>query len=157
MLRFSGKSEGMDATIRIQAGPFDSGEELARLPASAGAVASFIGRVRPEPGLTALCLEHYPGMTEAEIARQIDDAAARWPLLAVTVIHRVGELKPGDDIVLIAVAAQHRFEAFAACESLMDQLKTKAPFWKEERLTNATHWVAAKASDDAAAARWEKP
>jgi molybdopterin synthase catalytic subunit len=146
----------MKPTIRIQTGPFDVGEELARLPADAGAVASFIGRVRPEPGLTALSLEHYPGMTEAEIARQIDDAAARWPLLAVTVIHRVGELKPGEDIVLIAVAAPHRFEAFAACECLIDHIKTEAPFWKEERLTNATRWVAAKASDEAAAARWEK-
>jgi molybdopterin synthase catalytic subunit len=146
----------MDPTIRIQTGPFDIGEELARLPADAGGIASFIGRVRPEPNLTALCLEHYPGMTEAEIARHITEAEARWLLMAVTVIHRVGELKPGEDIVLVAVAAQHRFEAFAACEFLMDHLKTKAPFWKEERLAEASCWVAAKASDDAAAARWKK-
>jgi len=146
----------MDPTIRIQTGPFDSGEELARLPAGAGAVASFIGRVRAEEGLTALCLEHYPGMSEAEIARHVGDAAARWPLLAVTVIHRVGELKVGEDIVLVAVATQHRHEAFAACEFLMDHLKTKAPFWKNERLADKSQWVAAKASDDAAAARWEK-
>jgi len=146
----------MDVSIRIQTGPFDVGEELARLPAGAGAVASFIGRVRPEEGLTGLCLEHYPGMTEAEIARHVGDATARWPLLAVTVIHRVGELKVGEDIVLVAVAAHHRHEAFAACEFLMDHLKTKAPFWKKERLANTSQWVAAKTSDDAAAARWEK-
>lgn len=146
----------MTVSIRIQAEPFDIAAELARLPSAAGAVASFIGRVRLEPGLTTLSLEHYPGMTEAEIARHIAEAETRWPLLAVTVIHRVGELKPGEDIVLVAVAAQHRFEAFAACEFLMDHLKTKAPFWKEERLSSASRWVTAKASDDEAAARWEK-
>jgi molybdopterin synthase catalytic subunit len=146
----------MDPTIQIQSGPFDVGEELARLPAGAGAIASFIGRVRPEPGLTALCLEHYPGMTEAEIARHIAEAATRWPLLGVVVVHRIGELAPGETIVLVAVATQHRQDAFAACEFLMDHLKTKAPFWKEERLASGSHWVAAKTSDDTATARWEK-
>ena len=154
--RFCCKSEGMNPTIRIQTSPFDAGEELARLPAGAGAIASFIGRVRREPNLMALCLEHYPGMTEREIARHITEAETRWPLLGVVVVHRIGELAPGETIVLVAVAASHRFEAFAACEFLMDHLKTKAPFWKEERLTDASRWVAAKASDDAAAARWEK-
>lgn len=115
---------------------------------------SFVGAVRPEPGLEALRLEHYPGMTEREIARHIDEAAARWPLHAAIVIHRVGELRPGEPIVLVAIAAEHRREAFAACEFLMDHLKTKAPFWKEERLQNGSHWVAAKSSDEAAAQRW---
>ena len=146
----------MESIIRIQAEPFDIAAELAQLPCGAGAVASFIGRVRPGEGLTALCLEHYPGMTEREIARHITEAETRWPLLGVVVVHRFGELAPGETIVLVAVAASHRFEAFAACEFLMDHLKTKAPFWKEERLTDASRWVAAKASDDAAAARWEK-
>lgn len=145
----------MDPTIRIQTGPFDIGEELARLPAGAGAVAIFIGRVRPDEGLVALSLEHYPGMTEAEIARHVNEAGKRWPLKAVAVIHRVGDLKPGEPIVAVAVAADHRLPAFDACAFLMDYLKTKAPFWKEERLESETRWVAAKSSDDEAAARWD--
>ena len=95
-------------------------------------------------------------MTEREIARQVDEAARRWPLLAVTVIHRVGELKPGESIVLVAVAASHRGDAFAACEFLMDHLKTKAPFWKEERRGADTRWVEAKVSDDEALGRWQR-
>jgi molybdopterin synthase catalytic subunit len=143
----------MDIVIRIQQEPFDPAAEQARLP-PAGALVSFIGAVRPEPGLETLRLEHYPGMTEREIARHIDEAAARWPLKAAIVIHRVGELKPGEPIVLVAIAADHRREAFAACEFVMDHLKTKAPFWKEERLQNGSNWVAAKPSDDDAAKRW---
>ena len=121
---------------------------------SSGAVASFIGRVRAEPGLQALRLEHYPGMTEAEIARAVAEAVQRWPLPGVAIIHRIGELKPGEAIVLVAAAADHRRAAFTACEFLIDHLKTKAPFWKEERLASGLHWVEAKASDDEAAARW---
>jgi molybdopterin synthase catalytic subunit len=140
--------------VRIQTEPFDPAAALAALPA-AGAVASFIGYVRAQPGLLALRLEHYPGMTEAEIARQIAAARARWPLQGVAIIHRIGVLKPADPIVIVAVAAAHRREAFQACEFLMDSLKTKAPFWKEERLQSGSHWVAAKPSDDEAADRWD--
>jgi molybdopterin synthase catalytic subunit len=145
----------MDVVIRIQNEPFDPAAELKPL-AGAGAIASFIGSVRAEPGLVGLRLEHYPGMTEREIARQVDGAAARWPLQGIVVIHRVGELTPGEMIVLVAVATDHRREAFEACQYLMDHLKTKAPFWKEERLQTGSHWVAAKTSDDEAVARWDQ-
>jgi len=141
-------------TIRIQHEPFDVTTELAKLPEGAGAVASFIGHVRSDDGLTALTLEHYPGMTERQIAGHMADAEARWPLIGVTIIHRVGTLKPGEAIVFVAVAAKHRKEAFAACEFLMDHLKTEAPFWKEERLAEQSRWVEAKASDNAAKDRW---
>lgn len=141
--------------IRIQSEPFDVAEVLGLLPQGAGAVASFIGHVRPENGLTALVLEHFPGMTEREIARHIAAAEARWPLLGVTIIHRVGTLLPGEAIVIVAVAAKHRKAAFAACEFLMDHLKTEAPFWKQERVGDEARWVEAKASDDEARARWD--
>ncbi|MGC9954078.1 MAG: molybdenum cofactor biosynthesis protein MoaE [Rhizomicrobium sp.] len=144
----------MKTRIVIQPEPFDLAREVEALP-RAGAVASFIGHVRAEDGLTSLVLEHYPGMTEREIARHVQDARRRWPLLGVTIIHRIGELKPGDPIVLVAVAAQHRAEAFAACEFLMDHVKTKATFWKQERRGAGTAWVEAKASDDKAAERWK--
>lgn len=144
----------MKTHIRIQHEPFDVSAAIDDLSPGAGAVATFTGHVRAENGLTALSLEHYPGMTEREIARHIDDAARRWPLLGVTVIHRVGELKPGEPIVLVVVAALHRAEAFAACEFVMDHLKTKAPFWKQQKTEAAAQWVEAKASDDAAAERW---
>lgn len=147
----------MESCIRIQADTFDAGAETARISRGAGAVATFTGYVREEDGLTALRLEHYPDMTECEIARNVADAAMRWQLLAVTVIHRIGELKPGDPIVLVAVASSHRREAFAACEFLMDQLKTTAPFWKEQMKGAANSWVEAKNSDDAAAERWITP
>ena len=114
--------------IRIAEEAFDPAREAARLPADAGAIVSFTGCVRAEDGLTSLTLEHYPGMTEGEIARHVGEAAQRWPLLGAIVIHRVGRLRPGEPIVLVAVAASHRREAFAACEFLMDYLKTKAPF-----------------------------
>jgi len=147
----------MTATIHIQTEPFDLAREVEALSnGGAGAVATFSGAVRAEDGLTALVLEHYPGMTEHEIARQVDEAGRRWPLLGVTVIHRVGELKPGERIVLVAVAAGHRADAFAACEFLMDHLKTVAPFWKEERRGADTRWVEAKASDDEALRRWKR-
>lgn len=140
--------------IRIQEEPFDTGAELAKLPPGAGAVASFTGYVRGDGGLSSLTLEHYPGMTEREIARHVELAKARWPLLGVVIVHRVGTLLPGEAIVLVAVAAKHRGEAFQACEFLMDHLKTEAPFWKEERLGERSRWVEAKASDDDAKDRW---
>jgi molybdopterin synthase catalytic subunit len=143
----------MQTTIRIAAAAFDPAAELAKLDGAA--VVSFIGRVRAETRLTTLVLEHYPGMTEREISRLADAAAARWPLSGIAIVHRVGELQPGEVIVLVAAAAQHRAEAFTACEFLIDQLKTQAPFWKEERLGEASRWVAAGDADAAAAKRWD--
>ena len=136
--------------VRIQAEPFDLGAEAAALTAGRtdiGAVVTFTGVVRD----VALTLEHYQGMTEAQLRAVADEAAARWPLLGGTVIHRFGTLAPGEPIVLVAVAASHRAAAFEAADFLMDWLKTRAPFWKHEA---GTGWVEAKASDDAAAARW---
>lgn len=143
--------------IRVQSEDFDVAAELAALNArapGAGAVATFTGHVRPEPGLAALILEHYPAMTEAEIARHVEDARAKWPLLGVTVIHRVGRLAPGARIVLVAVASSHRRAAFEACAFLMDFLKAHAPFWKREERADGTRWVEARPSDDDAARRW---
>ncbi|HWA89046.1 MAG TPA: molybdenum cofactor biosynthesis protein MoaE [Rhizomicrobium sp.] len=139
--------------IRIGPEDFDVAAELSALGPS-GAVVSFTGHVRAEPGLAALALEHYPDMTEREIARHVEDAEARWPLAGVTVIHRTGRLEPGARIVLVAVASAHRRAAFEACEFLMDYLKTRAPFWKREERNDGARWVEAKASDDDAAARW---
>lgn len=147
----------MQTRIRIQREDFDLNAEVAALTVAgeAGAVASFTGHVRKEGNLSTLTLEHYPHMTEVEIARLVADAGNRWPLTGVTVIHRVGSLKPGDRIVLVAVASQHRQAAFQACEFLMDYLKTHAPFWKEEARGQERHWVEHRASDDDAAKRWE--
>jgi molybdopterin synthase catalytic subunit len=147
-------------TIRVQAADFDPAHEQALLTEGRrdiGAVVAFTGLCRDEQGrLSALELEHYPGMAEAEIARVADEALARWPLAGLTVIHRHGPIRPGERIVLVVAAARHRSEAFAAAEFLMDYLKTRAPFWKKERLADGTDagWVAAKSDDDAAAARW---
>ncbi|HUO98245.1 MAG TPA: molybdenum cofactor biosynthesis protein MoaE [Rhizomicrobium sp.] len=146
----------MLATIRISDTAFDPAAEMKLLPPDAGAVVSFVGRVREEHGLSSLRLEHYPGMTEREIRSHVDEAERRWALLGVTVVHRVGTLKPGEPIVLVLVAAAHRREAFAACEFLMDYLKTRAPFWKEESGGGKSRWVEAKTSDDSAAARWRR-
>jgi molybdopterin synthase catalytic subunit len=148
----------MKPTIRIQTGDFSLDTEVAALTQDGdpGAVACFTGHVRKEGDLSALTLEHYPGMTETEIARMAQEAGTRWPLAGVTVIHRVGRLTPGARIVLVAVAASHRKAAFEACEFLMDYLKTSAPFWKEEARGGERHWVAARASDDAAMGRWRK-
>ncbi|MDE2183651.1 MAG: molybdenum cofactor biosynthesis protein MoaE [Alphaproteobacteria bacterium] len=146
----------MKTRIAIQCEPFDAAAEIAGLSDGAGAVATFTGFVRREGDLATLRLEHYPGMTEREIARHIGEAQARWPLLAATVVHRVGSLKPGEPIVFVGTAALHRREAFAACEFLMDYLKTRAPFWKEETRAGVTRWVDAKATDDHAAARWKQ-
>ncbi len=136
--------------VRVQAEPFDLGIEATALTSGRtdiGAVVTFTGLVRE----VALTLEHYPGMTEGQLRAVADEAAARWPLLGGTVIHRHGTLQPGDPIVLVAVAAAHRAAAFEAADFLMDWLKTRAPFWKHEA---GAGWVEAKASDDAAAERW---
>ena len=146
----------MKARIVIQHEPFDLGREVGDLSREGvGAIATFTGHVRAEEGLEALILEHYPGMTEREIARHAEEAARRWTLLGVTVIHRVGELKPGDPIVLVAVAAAHRGDAFAACEFLMDQVKTQATFWKQQRRGGETVWLGPKPADDKRAERWK--
>ena len=148
--------------IVVRVGPedFDVGAEIDALQAgdpSIGAVASFVGYCRDEGGrLAALELEHYPGMAEAEIGRVAAEAAGRWPLLGITVVHRAGLIRPGERIVLVAVSSSHRAAAFSACEYLMDFLKTEAPFWKREEFADGSHsWVAAKSSDDAARERWQ--
>ena len=146
-------------TIRIQRQDFDAAAEVAALSTGnkqVGAVVTFTGVVRGEDGLSALTLEHYTGMTEREIARHADEAERRWPLLGITVIHRTGRLIPGENIVLVAVASAHRPAAFEAAEFLVDYLKTRAPFWKEEERGAATKWVEAKGSDESAAARWNR-
>jgi molybdopterin synthase catalytic subunit len=139
--------------IRVGPEDFDVAAELAAL-GPAGAVVSFTGHVRGEPGLVALTLEEYPAMTEREIARHVEDASTRWPLAGATVIHRTGRLAPGARIVLVAVASAHRRAAFEACEFLMDYLKTRAPFWKQEERGDGTRWVEAKSGDEDAASRW---
>ncbi|MGH6829282.1 MAG: molybdenum cofactor biosynthesis protein MoaE [Rhizomicrobium sp.] len=148
----------VQVTIRIQEDDFDLNREADALAGDgqAGAVVSFVGRVRKEGDLSILRLEHYPKMTEAEIGRMVEEAGDRWSLLGVTVIHRVGALAPGARIVLAMVASSHRHAAFEACQFLMDYLKTKAPFWKEEMRGTARHWVEQRASDDQAATRWRK-
>jgi molybdopterin synthase catalytic subunit len=145
------------STIRIQREDFDIGAESDALAAGrsdVGAVVTFTGYVRADAGLTALTLEHYPGMTEREIASHVREAEQRWPLTGVTIIHRIGRLAPGARIVLVATASSHRQAAFAAAEFLMDYLKTHAPFWKEEERGNSKSWVAAKDSDEDAVRRW---
>ena len=147
-------------TVRVQTEDFDAGREIATLregnPA-VGAIASFIGVVRDvnEGGRVAeMTLEHYPGMTEKSIVEIIDQAKSRWNIIDALVIHRIGLLRPTDQIVLVVVAGAHRGEAFAACEFIMDYLKTQAPFWKKERTPDGAHWVEARDSDDIAAGRW---
>jgi len=145
----------MPAHIRIQREELEIAEETDALARTgAGAIVTFTGHVRADDGLTALIVEHYPGMTEREIARIAAEAESRWPLLGVTVIHRVGKLNAGARIVLVAVAAAHRRAAFEACEFLMDYLKTNAPFWKQEERSGRLEWVEAKDSDEAAVRRW---
>jgi molybdopterin synthase catalytic subunit len=146
--------------VRIQTEDFDAGAEIAALRAgnpAIGAVASFVGVVRDRndgDAVAALTLEHYPGMTEKSIEAIVAEARSRWSIIDVTVVHRVGELKPLDPIVLVVVAGAHRGDAFAACEFIMDYLKTRAPFWKKEQTPEGPRWVDARASDDAAADRW---
>jgi molybdopterin synthase catalytic subunit len=138
--------------IGVQREDFDAGAEIRALShdPEVGAVASFVGVVREVP----MTLEHYPGMTEREIGKIVEEAKARWKVMDCTVIHRYGELNPGDQIVLVAVASAHRGDAFDACEFVMDYLKTRAPFWKKETTPQGERWVEARASDDAAAERW---
>jgi len=144
--------------MSVQAEDFDVGAEMSALTqgdTDAGAVASFVGLVRRDAAVTAMSLEHYPGMTEAALADIIDEARARWPLRTVRVIHRIGRLLPGDRIVFVGVAAGHRHDAFAACEFIMDYLKTRAPFWKKEETPDGSRWVEAREADELAATRWE--
>ena len=138
--------------ISVQSGDFDAGFEIRNISKNngTGAVASFIGLVRDVP----MTLEHYPGMTERAIGKIVDEAKARWQVMDCTVIHRYGALNPNDQIVLVAVASGHRGDAFAACEFIMDYLKTQAPFWKKEQTAEGTRWVEAKTADDEAAKRW---
>lgn len=149
-------------TVRVGPDDFDVGAEIDALQAgdpAVGAVTSFVGYCRDEGGrLAALELEYYPGMAEAEIGRVVREAVARWPLLAVTVIHRGGRIKPGERIVLVVVSSSHREAAFAACDYVMDFLKTRAPFWKKEVGLDGSKgdWVDAREHDDVAAARWAK-
>jgi molybdopterin synthase catalytic subunit len=144
--------------IRIQTEDFDPAAEidrLNRLSSDIGAVATFTGCVRADDGLIALTLEHYPAMTEREIARHVAMAERKWPLLGTTVIHRVGRLVPGERIVFVGVAASHRHPAFEACEFLMDYLKVHAPFWKQEEHVAGARWVEARPADSDAANRWK--
>ena len=147
-------------SFRIQETDFDVSSELAALRAGdkrVGAVATFIGVVRDlndASQVSALTLEHYPGMTEKALAQIVDDAKQRWDIFDALVIHRVGPIKPGDQIVLVAVTSAHRGESFAACQFIMDYLKTRAPFWKKEETPDGERWIEARASDEDAAARW---
>ncbi|MGE5320151.1 MAG: molybdopterin synthase catalytic subunit MoaE [Hyphomicrobiaceae bacterium] len=149
--------------IQVRREAFDLGAEVDAMRkgrTDIGAIASFVGLARDMndgSGVAAMTLEHYPGMTEKALTALVDEANARWALLDVTVIHRIGRLLPGDPIVLVVVASSHRGEAFAACEFIMDYLKTRAPFWKKEETPQGERWVEARASDDVAAARWIEP
>ena len=149
--------------VRVQREDFDIGAEIAALRGTdpaVGAVASFIGLVRDvNEGDTVarMTLEHYPGMTEKAIERIVAEAKRRWDIIDALVIHRIGELRPLDQIVLVAVSGAHRGAAFAACEFIMDYLKTQAPFWKKEQTAAGARWVEARASDDEAAERWSGP
>ena len=150
----------MSTRVRIQAGDFDIAAESAALRGSdggVGAVCVFVGTVRERNGgssVSAMELEHYPGMTEKAIEAMIDDAQQRFDILAARVIHRVGLLQPGEQIVMVAVTSAHRGESFRACEFLMDYLKTQAPFWKKETTPQGSQWVDARVSDDEALKRW---
>ncbi len=139
--------------ISVQKEEFDLSKEVKAVSGNPriGAVASFIGQVRD----VAMTLEHYPGMTEKALAAIVEEAKSRWQVIDCTVIHRYGELRPTDPIVLVIVASSHRGDAFAACEFLMDYLKTRAPFWKKEQTAEGERWVEAKATDDQAAERWK--
>ena len=149
-------------TIRIQDADFDVANEIALMSKGRidiGAVVSFTGICRGNEGgapIAALTLEHYPGMAEEEIRRHAEEALSRWPLQGVTIIHRFGRIEPGQNIVLVVTASQHRQAAFAAAEFLMDYLKTSAPFWKRVETAKGASWVEARAHDDAATARWTK-
>lgn len=149
--------------VRVQAAPFDVESEVAALRAGdarVGAVVTFVGTVRDTnegDAVATLELEHYPGMTEKALQAIVDEARARFDVLGLRVVHRVGRLAPTDAIVLVAVTGAHRGEAFDACRFVMDYLKTRAPFWKKERTPAGERWVEARASDDEAAGRWDAP
>ena len=154
--------------VRIQTQDFDAGAEIAALRRNrpqVGAVASFIGVCRDGNGgdandgepVTKMTLEHYPGMTEKALEAIIAEAKRRWDVMEALIVHRVGELKPMDQIVLVVVTGAHRDEVFSACEFIMDYLKTRAPFWKKEETPKGARWVEARTSDDEAAQRWEPP
>ena len=151
----------MSQIVRIQREAFDAAAEAAKLTrgrTDVGAVVTFTGICRGDENgkpIAALTLEHYPGMAEQEIARHVEEARGRWPLLGVTVIHRHGRITPGEDIVLVVTASAHREAAFAAAEFLMDYLKTRAPFWKQVDAAGKTNWVEARETDDRLAARWQ--
>lgn len=156
-----GWGEGVNnMAVRVQTEDFNAGDEIKRLQATRkdiGAVVCFVGLVRDiNDGDTVaqLTLEHYPGMTEKSLNAIVEQAKVRWNIVDVLVIHRVGTLSPSEQIVLVAVAGAHRGEAFAACEFVMDYLKTEAPFWKKELTSNGERWVEAKESDDNAKQRW---
>jgi len=146
--------------VTIQTADFDLGSEVATLragDAAVGAVSAFVGTVRDRndgQGVSSMELEHYPGMTEKAIESMIDEAVRRFAIRGARVVHRVGLLRPLDQIMMVAVTAAHRGEAFQACEFLMDYLKTQAPFWKKEQTPEGARWVDARSSDDAAMARW---
>ncbi|MEO7495453.1 MAG: molybdopterin synthase catalytic subunit MoaE [Massilia sp.] len=146
--------------VRVQTAEFDLGAEIAALRAGdarVGAVVSFVGTVRDlneGASVSALELEHYPGMTEQSLEAIVAQARARWPLFGALVVHRVGPLAPQDQIVLVACSAAHRGEAFAACEFIIDYLKTDAPFWKKEQTPDGARWVDARVTDHAATAKW---
>lgn len=148
-------------TVRIQEADFDTGRELEAMTRGrrdVGALASFTGLVRDAndgSAVNSMTLEHYPGMTQKALADICAQAHARWDLVDTLVIHRVGALRPGDRIVLVGVTSGHRGEAFAACEFIMDYLKTRAPFWKREETPEGSRWVEARAADDTAAAKWK--
>lgn len=149
-------------TVRVQAADFDIAAEINALQGDRtdiGAIVTFTGTVRGTTkagDIAAMTLEHYPGMTEAELSRVEAEAHARWPLQGTTIIHRIGDLSPGDNIVLVVTASRHRHAAFESAEFLMDYLKSKAPFWKKETGTDGQgQWVDARESDEAALARWQ--
>ena len=148
--------------IRVQAAPFDPGAEVNALHAAnvgIGAVVGFVGYVRDfneGRDVAGMFLEHYPGMTEKALARIVEEAEQRWPLLRLEVLHRVGALEPGEPIVFVGVASAHRQAAFEACDFVMDYLKTRAPFWKKETTADGPRWVEGRDSDHLAAGRWDK-
>ena len=150
-------------TVRVQVPDFDAGQEIARMRTGnlrIGAIASFIGLVRDlndGDNVGSLTLEHYPGMTESALETILAEARGRWDIVDALIVHRVGTLSPGDQIVLVVVASSHRGDAFAACEFVMDYLKTRAPFWKKEQTPQGARWVEARATDEQAAERWRQP
>ncbi len=152
----------MSVSVRVQSEDFDISSEIATLRHDnprIGAIASFIGVVRDMnegDSVAGMTLEHYPGMTEKSVEQIITQASERWQVMDALVIHRIGTLKPLDQIVLVVVSSAHRGDAFAACEFIMDFLKTQAPFWKKEQTGKGARWVDARVADDAAAQRWQR-